>query len=182
MEDAAEEAQRLTTTRSRCTLARATACPTRTASRAVKVKTRVFCHEGGIAEYVGHICASKTPLFQDGESTIEIATNLRGVAVDIALRWNSDMYSDSIFGFANGVHTPQGGTHVDGLKAAVTRVLNSQARASGKIKEKAPNLSGDFLREGLCAIVASRWRRPSLRGRRRTDWATRRYEQSCRRW
>ena len=119
-----------------------------------KVKTKVFCHEGGIAEYVGHICASKTPLFQDGESTIEIATNLRGVAVDVALRWNSDMYSDSILGFANGVHTPQGGTHIDGLKAAVTRVLNSQARASGKIKEKAPNLSGDFLREGLCCIVA----------------------------
>lgn len=126
------------------------------AARVGAVKSRVFCHAGGISEYVNHICENKTPLFGGGmdSSTIVVSRELRDVYVDVALRWNSDMYSDSILGFANGVHTPQGGTHVDGLKSAVTRVLNAQARAAGKIKEKAANLPGDFLREGLCAIVA----------------------------
>jgi hypothetical protein len=117
-------------------------------------RVRVFCHEGGIVEYVNHICASKTPLL-DEPPILSAASTVRGVDVDITLRWNADMYSDTLLGFANGVHTPQGGSHVDGLKSAVTRVLNAQARAAGKLKEKAPNLSGDFLREGLCAADAS---------------------------
>ena len=119
---------------------------------ALIAQSRVFCHEGGIAEYVSHICANKKELFEP--ATIEVTSTVRDVAVDLALRWNADMYTDSILGFANGVHTPQGGSHVDGFKTAVTRVLNAQARASGKIKEKAANLPGDFLREGLSAIVS----------------------------
>ena len=75
--------------------------------------------------------------------------------VDVAMRWNADMFTDSMLGFANGVHTPQGGTHQDGLKAALTRVLNSMARQSGKLKEKAPNLAGDFLRGDAAASVAA---------------------------
>ena len=123
------------------------------ASAAAVARRRSFCHAGGIAEYVAHICESKTPLFA-AVPTIEFSRTLRDVHVDVALRWNADMYTDSILGFANGVHTPQGGTHVDGLKAAVTRVLNAQARAAGHLKEKQSNLPGDFLREGLCALVA----------------------------
>ena len=115
--------------------------------------SRVFCHAGGIAEYVDHICDGKRPLF-DEPSTITLSQTRRGVHVDAALRWNADMYSESILGFANGVHTPQGGTHQDGLKSALTRVLNAQARAVGKLKEKSSNLGGDFLREGLCVVVA----------------------------
>jgi DNA gyrase subunit B len=118
-----------------------------------RARSRVFCHEGGIAEYVEHICETKKPLFED-PSILTVTANLRGVAVDVAMRWNADMYSDSILSFANGVHTPQGGSHIDGLKAAATRVLNAQARLAGKLKEKAPNLAGEFLREGLCAIVS----------------------------
>ena len=126
------------------------------AAKVGAVKSRVFCHVGGLAEYVDHICATKTPLFggKDSPTTIVVNKGLREVHVDVVLRWNSDMYSDSILGFANGVHTPQGGTHVEGLKSAVTRVLNAQARSAGKLKERSSNLAGDFLREGLCAIVA----------------------------
>ena len=129
-----------------------------------KGRTRVFCHEGGISEYVAHICAGKRPLLADGEPIISIETTLRGVAVDVAMQWNADMYTDSILGFANGVFTPQGGTHVDGLKASVTRVLNSQARSSGKLKEKASNLAGDFLREGLCAIISVKMQEAEFEG------------------
>lgn len=72
------------------------------------------------------------------------------------MRWSADMYTDNLLGFANGVMTPNGGTHIDGLKAAITRVLNHLGRESGKIRDKAPSVPGEFLREGLCAIVAVR--------------------------
>ena len=124
---------------------------------------RVFCHQGGIAEYVEHICMSKTPLLDEPE-TLVVTAQHRGVGVDIALRWNADMYSESLLGFANGVHTPQGGTHVDGLKSAIMRVLNAHGRTSGKLKEKSPNLPGDFLREGLVAIVSVRLQEAEFEG------------------
>ena len=89
---------------------------------------------------------------------------MRGVAVDISLSWNADMYTDMVLGFANGIHTPQGGSHIDGLKAAITRVLNAQGRALGKIKEKQANLPGDFLREGLVAIVSVRLEEAEFEG------------------
>merc|ERR1719428_2756170 len=89
---------------------------------------------------------------------------LRDVSVNVAMRWNADMYADSILGFANAVHTSQGGTHVDGLKQAVSRILNAQARKAGRIKEKAPNIPGDFLREGLCAIVSVKMQEAEFEG------------------
>jgi len=127
------------------------------------VRTRIFCHAGGIAEYVDHICEGKRPLFEDA-TTLQVSRTVKGIAVDVALRWNADMYSDSLYSFANGVHTAQGGTHLDGLKATLTRVLNAQARLSGKIKEKSPNLSGDFLREGLCAIISIKMQEAEFEG------------------
>ena len=130
---------------------------------ATKAKTRVFCHVGGIAEYVEHICSGKRPLLEE-PTTISICSTVRGVSVDVALRWNADMYTDSILGFANGVFTPQGGTHVDGLKASVTRVVNALARSSGKLKEKQSNLPGDFLREGLCAIISVKLQEAEFEG------------------
>jgi DNA gyrase subunit B len=66
------------------------------------------------------------------------------------------MYTDNLLGFANGVQTPNGGTHVDGLKAAISRVLNALGRESNKLRDKAPSVPGEYLREGLCAIVAVR--------------------------
>ena len=117
-------------------------------------RVQVCCHEGGLAEYVALITEGKTPLFTDGEPTLVASTELKGVSIDVAMRWSSDVYTDSIVAFANGVHTPNGGTHVDGLKAALTRVLNAEARAQGKRAEKLPGLPGDFLREGLCAVLS----------------------------
>jgi len=113
-----------------------------------------FEHRGGIGEYVDRICEGKVPLFEDG--SLVWRAEKGGVQVDLALRWSADQYSDSLLGFANGVLTPQGGTHIDGLKLAITRVVNAVGRESGKLREKAPSLPGDFVREGLCAIVAVR--------------------------
>jgi len=125
--------------------------------------TSEFCHEGGIAEYIGNICVGKTPLHEE-PSTLCVSRAKDGIHVDVALRWNGDMYTDNLMGFANGVHTPNGGAHVDGLKAAITKSLNAQARSSGKLKEKAPSLPGDFLREGLTAIVAVKLREAEFEG------------------
>merc|ERR1719506_3031636 len=116
-------------------------------------RVSVFCHEGGIQEYVEHICEAKTPLIPE---TLAITATKKGVTVDVALRWNADMYSDTMLGFANGVHTPDGGTHMEGVKAALTRVFNAQGRAQGLIKEKEKNLPGELLREGLVAVVSVR--------------------------
>lgn len=129
----------------------------------VVARQRVFCHAGGIAEYVGRLCEGKRALL-DEPHTITASTSLRNVTVDIALRWNADTYSDSIQGFANGVHTPQGGTHIDGLKAAITRVFNAEARSAGKLKEKSSNLPGDFVREGLCAIISVKLQEAEFEG------------------
>jgi DNA gyrase subunit B len=129
-----------------------------------KTRTRVFCHVGGITEYVAHICEGKTPLFDTEPTMIEVNQTLKGVVVDLAMRWNADQYSDSILSFANGVHTPQGGTHVDGMKNAITRVLNAQARSMGKLKEKAANLAGDYLRDGLCGIISVQMQEAEFEG------------------
>ena len=110
-----------------------------------------------------NICSGKRPLL-DEPTTLQVSSTKNGVAVDIALRWSADMYTDSLLGFANGVHTPNGGTHIDGLKAAITRVLNAHARSTGKLREKAANLPGDFLREGLCAIVSVKMQEAEFEG------------------
>jgi DNA gyrase/topoisomerase IV subunit B len=100
-------------------------------------RVQTCCHQGGLAEYVGMICQDKTPLFTDvkDEPTLVAKRELKGVAIDVAMRWSSDQYTDNLVSFANGVHTPNGGTHVDGFKAAITRVLNAEARRASWSKE-----------------------------------------------
>ena len=77
-----------------------------------------------------------------------------GVHVEMALQWCSDMYSDSLIGFVNSIKTIDGGTHMDGLKAALTRLVNALGRKLKTLKEGDSNLSGDHVREGLAAIVS----------------------------
>ena len=83
-----------------------------------------------------------------------MAGQVDGVVVDVALQWCSDAYSDTLVGFANSVKTTDGGSHMDGLKSALTRSLNVMARKSKALKEGEPNLSGDNIREGLGGIIA----------------------------
>ena len=74
--------------------------------------------------------------------------------VDVALQWCSDTYSDTLIGFVNSIKTIDGGTHMDGLKAALTRTVNALGRKVKTLKEGDPNLSGDHVREGLGAVVS----------------------------
>ena len=74
--------------------------------------------------------------------------------MDVALQWCSDVFSDTLTGFVNSVKTIDGGTHLDGLKTALTRTFNALARKSKVLKEGEPNLSGDHIREGLSAVIS----------------------------
>jgi DNA gyrase subunit B len=77
-----------------------------------------------------------------------------GVKVEVALQWCSSTFSDTLVGFVNSVKTIDGGTHMDGLKAALTRLVNSLARKTKALKEGDANLAGDHVREGLTAVIS----------------------------
>ena len=83
-----------------------------------------------------------------------VCLQVDGVQVEMALQWCSDIYSDSLLGFVNSIKTIDGGTHMDGLNAALTRLVNTLARKIKTLKEGDSNLSGDHVREGLAAIVS----------------------------
>uniref|UniRef100_A0A7S1TKE7 DNA gyrase subunit B n=1 Tax=Erythrolobus australicus TaxID=1077150 RepID=A0A7S1TKE7_9RHOD len=125
------------------------------------VYSRVFYHEGGLREYVLHLCKGKQPLHPD---PIYFALEKDGVEVELALRWSSDMFTESVLGFANNIRTSGGGSHVDGLKMALTRTVNTAAKKFGRVKDGQPNLGGEFVRVGLTAIVSVKVREPEFEG------------------
>jgi DNA gyrase subunit B len=86
------------------------------------------------------------------------------VSVSVALRWSSDMYTESILSFCNNIRTRDGGSHVEGLKACLTRSLNQAARRFGKVKDGGANLPGEFIREGLTAIISVSVTEPEFEG------------------
>jgi DNA gyrase subunit B len=86
------------------------------------------------------------------------------ISVNVALRWSSDMYTESILSFTNNIRTKDGGSHVDGLKMSITRTVNAGAKKSGKIKEGQKTVPGEFIREGLTAIVSVSVTEPEFEG------------------
>ena len=83
-----------------------------------------------------------------------MAMQVDGVKVEVALQWCSDAFSDTLLGFVNSIKTIDGGTHMDGFKAALTRTVNTLGRKTKTLKEGESNLSGDHIREGLGAVVS----------------------------
>ena len=130
-------------------------------------KIEVFRHDGGIKELIENMCEGKTLLHED-VPVISIKEERKGVAVEVALRWSKDVYTDSLTGFANGIRTIDGGSHLDGLKASVTRTLNQYGKKIGKIKEGAPNIPGEFLREGLTGVISVKVPEPEFEGQTKT--------------
>jgi DNA gyrase subunit B len=123
-----------------------------------------FQYKGGIADFVRHLNENKDPLhrkvvFFEGES--------KEGAVEVAMQWNST-YQESSFSFANNINTHEGGTHLSGFKAALTRTLNAEARSKGLLKEKDANLSGDDVREGLTAVISVKLHDPQFEGQTKT--------------
>ena len=107
-------------------------------------------------------------LSNDGQSILISGTSSpdegQPISVSVALRWSSDMYTESILSFTNNIRTRDGGSHVDGLKASLTRSVNAAAKRLGKMKEGQSNLPGDFIREGLTGIISVSVTEPEFEG------------------
>ena len=125
-----------------------------------------YHYEGGIADFVKHINASKgaaNPTIID----IEAETDDHRMSAEIALQWNTT-YSESVYTFANTINTTEGGTHEEGFRAALTTLVNKFAREWNILKEKDANLSGEDVREGLTAIVSVKLAEPQFEGQTKT--------------
>jgi DNA gyrase subunit B len=123
-----------------------------------------FLYKGGIADFVKHLNESKDPLHR---KIIYFEGETDEGQVEVALQWNSS-YQESIFSFANNINTHEGGTHLSGFRAALTRTLNAIARNRNLIKEKDENLSGEDVREGLTAVVSVKLSDPQFEGQTKT--------------
>ena len=119
-----------------------------------------FFYEGGISEYVKYLNRSKTPIHED---IIHLEGEEAGVIFEVALQYN-DGYNESIYSFVNNINTHDGGTHEDGVKRALTRIINSYARKNKILKEKDDSLSGDDVKEGLAMIVSCKHPNPQFEG------------------
>ena len=123
-----------------------------------------FYYEGGIRDFVAYVNEAKDVVHRhivyfDGDSD-------QGT-VEVAMQWNSS-YVDSVFSFANNINTTEGGSHLSGFKAALTRTLNDYARSKGLLREKEENLEGEDVREGLAAVISVKLRDPQFEGQTKT--------------
>ena len=126
--------------------------------------TQSWHYEGGIVSFVEYLNKHKEPLFKP---PIYIEGVKNGTTVEVALQWN-DSFNESVFTFANNIHTPEGGTHLAGFRNALTRVINDYGRKSGMLKSSDQNLSGEDVREGLAAIVSVKLVEPQFEGQTKT--------------
>jgi DNA gyrase subunit B len=128
-------------------------------------KVETYEYKGGIKEYIAYMNRDKQPLH---EEIIFVQGERNNVQVEVALQWCTDAYTDNVLGFANNIRTVDGGTHLEGLKAVLTRTLNAIARKRNKIKDSEPNLSGEHVREGLTAVISVKVPDPEFEGQTKT--------------
>ncbi|MGF1934557.1 MAG: DNA topoisomerase (ATP-hydrolyzing) subunit B [Nostoc sp. ChiQUE02] len=128
-------------------------------------KIETYEYKGGIKEYIAYMNREKQPLH---EEIIYVQGERNNVQVEVSLQWCTDAYTDNVLGFANNIRTVDGGTHLEGLKAVLTRTLNAIARKRNKIKENEPNLSGEHVREGLTAVISVKVPDPEFEGQTKT--------------
>jgi DNA gyrase subunit B len=122
-------------------------------------KEQVFLYKGGIVSFVEHLNEAKTPLHKP----IYVKVEKPEMILDVALQYN-DSYSENLFSFANNINTKEGGTHLVGFKAALTRTINTFANANDLLKKDMESLTGDDVREGLTAVVSVKLRNPQFEG------------------
>ena len=119
-----------------------------------------FLYEGGIREYVRYLNKNKTPIHDE---IIHLEGEEDNIMFEVAMQYNSG-YSDSIYSFVNNINTHDGGTHEEGVRRALTRVINNYARKNNILKEKDDSLTGDDVKEGLTMIVSCKHPNPQFEG------------------
>ncbi|KRK99640.1 DNA gyrase subunit B [Secundilactobacillus odoratitofui DSM 19909 = JCM 15043] len=123
-----------------------------------------FMYEGGIKHYVEYLNKNKDVLF---EEPIYVEGEEKGITVEVAMQYTDDFHSN-LLTFTNNIHTYEGGTHEEGFKRALTRIVNDYARKNNLMKDNEPNLSGEDVREGLTAVVSVKHPDPQFEGQTKT--------------
>ena len=127
-------------------------------------KVDEYHYEGGLREYVAFLNKNKTPLH---DRIIDCEDTMNDISVEIAMQYN-DGYQPNIYSFCNNINTHEGGTHEEGFRLALTRVINNYAKSHNFLKDKDDSLSGDDCREGLTAIVSVKHPDPQYEGQTKT--------------
>ena len=127
-------------------------------------KVDEYHYEGGLREYVAFLNKNKTPLH---DHIIDCEDTMNDISVEIAMQYN-DGYQPNIYSFCNNINTHEGGTHEEGFRLALTRVINNYAKSHNFLKDKDESLSGDDCREGLTAIVSVKHPDPQYEGQTKT--------------
>ena len=127
-------------------------------------KNRDFCYEGGINSFVQYlnknrVAVNTEPIYMHGDR--------EGIDAEISLQWN-DSYTETLHAFANNINTQEGGTHVSGLRAAVTRTINSYAARQNLVKDLKESIGGDDIREGLTTVISVKIPHPQFEGQTKT--------------
>ena len=123
-----------------------------------------FHYEGGIQYYVEYLNENKTVIF---EPAIFTEGEMDGIAVEVAMQY-TDTYHSVVMSFANNINTHEGGTHEQGFRTALTRVINNYAKQNKILKENEDNLTGDDVREGLTAVISVKHPNPQFEGQTKT--------------
>jgi DNA gyrase subunit B len=123
-----------------------------------------FHYEGGIEDFVVYLNENKDSI---QSKIVSFSGESDEGAVEVAMQWNAS-YQESIFSFANNINTHEGGSHMSGFRAALTRTLNRYAREKGMLKEKDENLTGEDIREGLTAVISAKLSDPQFEGQTKT--------------
>ena len=135
------------------------------AEGAERVLEQVFLYERGLVDYVEHLNKRKNPVSSiisfEAETGPDVANHM---SLEVAMQWQVSTYNESVHTFANTINTPEGGTHEEGFRTALTSLMNKWGETWGLIKKKEERLTGDDIREGLTAIVSLKIGEPQFEG------------------
>jgi DNA gyrase subunit B len=136
--------------------------------KTVTAKKVSYRYDNGLVDYVNHINGSKRsePVHPDVIS-IEVEDTDRSLSLELAMQWTNG-YSESVHTYANAINTHEGGTHEEGFRAAMTKLINDFARRQSLLKDKDENLTGDDVREGLTAVISVKLAEPQFEGQTKT--------------
>lgn len=139
-----------------------------TEKKKLKAKKVTYRYDGGLVDYVNHLNSSKrTEPVHPEVISIEVEDEARSLSLELAMQWTT-AYSESVHTYANTINTHEGGTHEEGFRAAMTKLVNEFARKQNLLKDKEENLTGDDVREGLTAVISVKLGEPQFEGQTKT--------------
>ena len=130
----------------------------------VENKKVSYCYEGGLTEYVEMLNKTEKPIH---DTIVDIAGKDKDISIEVSLQYN-ESYNPRVYSFVNNIITPEGGTHEEGVKRALTQVINKYATNNNLLKEKDESLSGDDVQEGITMIISCKHPNPQFEGQTKT--------------